>query len=1771
MNWIKNPDNQGKLCGTLILVMAMSAAVLLSLFSGIPQSQTRTPDLLPGQSSTVLPDGLWLLTGGESLGGPQSTVAIWNPSTGTTTELGVSLQSARAWHTATVLPDGSVLIFGGIGNNNQIISRSELFDPSTQTFTNLSSPGVTPRARHTATLLPDGQVLIAGGVGVNDQSLQSAEIWDTVSPSATVVQSGITPRQNHTATLLGDGRVLLWGGTDSTGGALQNGELFDPTTRLFTFLDSYPTALIPRPTDTPALVASIPLDRSVDVDHESVISLRFSKPLKVETVNSNTVSLNGPTGLEKISVVPAENGSLAFLTPEAHLLPSTTYTVTVNGANDRDGVSLPVSGISFSTKPTGGIVTPSTPSPTGGGLTLVSPDQTLPSIAPSLGSDGFTWIGKLKDGKPHSDWQDLPPLKAPPGVTALSGQVLDLAGLPLANVVLDLEDSDKNKKSKKFQTDETGRFLLTEIETGWQELIIDGRRGRIHQTPESTPVGTGQDHGVFEYGIDIKASATTVLPFTIWLPKIDKANAVKLPSPLTSETVITSPKMPGLELRIPANAVIYDHEGKSVEEISLTQIPLDRTPFPLPPHVEVPIYFTAQPGGTYIRGPEGIGARIYYPNLGKKAPSTEFNFWHYSTREKWFYAGEKGWWIYGKGRVTADGSQIIPHPGVSVYELSGAMVAPPSFAPNEGPKPDCNDDCNAQDGDPVDLHTGLFLRHDTDLVLPGLMPITLDRTYRPRDSRSRAFGIGTNHSYDTFIVGDTFPYTFAEIVLPDGGRVHYDRISPGTSFEDAIYEHTTTPGRFYKSRIDWSPNIGYLLTFKDGTRWLFEEGFGASRPGQAGLLEIDDRYGNYISINRDTAGNVTKIVSSSGRWIEFTNDTVNNRITQAKDNAGRTYGYVYDASSRLWKVTDPENGVTEYTYDGAHNMLSVKNPRGITVMVNEYDANNRVVKQTLANGGTYQFTYTLDGQGKVTQTDVTDPRGKVRRTSFNAAGYLTSVTKALNTPEQQVTTYNRVAGTNQKDNVIDALVVGGNNRKTAYTYDAKGNILTVTRNAQDSNQANWVTTTYTYEPTFNQVATITDPLNHTTSFFYDSFGKLERIRDANNNEKTFTYNSLGQQLTATTPAGTTQFVYEFGDLVSVIDPMGNVTNRGLDAIGRLQNMTNPLGLTTSYSYDKLSRLKTVTDPLAGLTQFGYDPNNNLTSVSDAKAPSGVTGYTFDNMDRLGTRTDPLAKAESYIYDLNGNLSVFRDRKLQATVYEYDALNRRNKATYADGSNTIYTYDSGNRLTQINDSMAGIITRQYDVLDRLTLETTPQGNVTYTYDKASRRESMTVPGQALVSYTYDNANRLTQITQGTSIVQFSYDNANRRTSLTLPNNNKVEYAYDAASRVTGITYKKNLTTVIGDLTYEYDKAGNRTKIGGSWARTGMPEPITTTNYDANNRQLAFGDKTLAYDDNGNLLSITDSNGTTLYQWNARNQLVGISGPSVSANFVYDGMGRREAKTINGNLTEFLYDGVNPVQESSGATVLANILPGLGIDEFLTRTDVVAGLTSSFLTDALGSPLAVTDNVGLVQMDYTYESFGRTTTSGVSNSSSYQYTGRENDGTGLYYYRARYYYSGLQRFITEDPLRLAALDINYYTYVANSPGNYVDPFGLYTISAVKKALSKVHEILGGCLPKGKPGKFGSPQRGTSKKGYRLDPAHPNAEPGSPESVDHINWWDYTSGKRGSGGRSGAEPIIGSILGMLGSLLDPFDVISGELGRDEDYLPPPAANTLPPCPCE
>jgi RHS repeat-associated protein len=131
--------------------------------------------------------------------------------------------------------------------------------------------------------------------------------------------------------------------------------------------------------------------------------------------------------------------------------------------------------------------------------------------------------------------------------------------------------------------------------------------------------------------------------------------------------------------------------------------------------------------------------------------------------------------------------------------------------------------------------------------------------------------------------------------------------------------------------------------------------------------------------------------------------------------------------------------------------------------------------------------------------------------------------------------------------------------------------------------------------------------------------------------------------------------------------------------------------------------------------------------------------------------------------------------------------------------------------------------------------------------------------------------------------------------------------------------------------------------------------------------------------------------------------------------------------------------------SSPAAKANLLTGLGIDEYFTRTD--SSGTMAFLSDALGSTVGLVNSAGGVGTSYAYQPFGATTVSGT-NGNPYQFTGRENDGTGLYFYRARYYSPTFQRFIAQDPIGFRGGDANLYAYVFNDPVNLLDPLGLWT---------------------------------------------------------------------------------------------------------------------------
>jgi hypothetical protein len=202
-----------------------------------------TATFLPTTVTSALPNGYLLVAGGIGSGGASIDKAeLFNPAArafGHFSSVG-SMTTARAYHTATMLQNGKVLVVGGLDSSNAPLASAEIYDPATRTFTATGSMA-TGRWLHTATLLASGKVLIAGGdadpgPGTDGgNALGSGELYDPLKGTFSPITSPMAnPRYYHTDTLLPSGKVLLAGGHGSAGQKLSESELYDPVANTFT-------------------------------------------------------------------------------------------------------------------------------------------------------------------------------------------------------------------------------------------------------------------------------------------------------------------------------------------------------------------------------------------------------------------------------------------------------------------------------------------------------------------------------------------------------------------------------------------------------------------------------------------------------------------------------------------------------------------------------------------------------------------------------------------------------------------------------------------------------------------------------------------------------------------------------------------------------------------------------------------------------------------------------------------------------------------------------------------------------------------------------------------------------------------------------------------------------------------------------------------------------------------------------------------------------------------------------------------------------------------------------------------------------------------------------------------------------------------------------------------------------------------------------------------------------------------------------------------------
>ncbi len=679
------------------------------------------------------------------------------------------------------------------------------------------------------------------------------------------------------------------------------------------------------------------------------------------------------------------------------------------------------------------------------------------------------------------------------------------------------------------------------------------------------------------------------------------------------------------------------------------------------------------------------------------------------------------------------------------------------------------------------------------------------------------------------------------------------------------------------------------------------------------------------------------------------------------------------------------------------------------------------------------FTKMIDARGNTTiyrfnpqgiLLDVTDPMGQTRIFGHDSKGQVTAI----------------------KGNGMCPSCGDPANGDQSFTYDDYGNRTSMT-------DALGKTTTYAYTspldddglPKFQRVEKVTDPLGNETRYTYDSKGNLLSVTDANGHKTSMEYNEFGQVKSVIDPLGqTTAMSYDnYGNVATTTDPLGNQTVLHYDAISRPVETIDALGHSSKVTYDRLGRVTATTDPQGGTTQFAYDANNNLMALTDALGR--VTSFSYDSMNRLTRRDTPLGKFDTRQYDANGNLSQFTDRRGQTATFIYDSVNMLTEERYTDAK-VKRVYDAAGRLSEVRDSASGDFAFDYDAVGRLLRAVSPTGVVDYTHDDLGRTLTRQVAGQPAVNYAYDPLGNLSAATMLTHSLNFSYDPRNQPTTVQRSNGVNSNYSFDPAGRLLTLVHQ-NGANVLNTQNYQYDEISNRTRFDNDIAQA-LTTPPVKNSFNEANQLLTSGDKTYQYDGNGNLTAEISPAGRTDYRWDARNRLASIKQPSgETLSFVYDYTGMMLTQFDNLGTTttsrSYVLDDLTNVTYAFDQTGTGqSYLTGRGIDQHFASVSA-NGKALHALTDAINSTVATVDENGLMNGQFYYEPYGQTTASGDY---LFQYTGRVPVVGNLYYYRARFYDAGIGRFLSEYPIEQNTYIESLYKYANNAPIIYIDPAGL-----------------------------------------------------------------------------------------------------------------------------
>jgi RHS repeat-associated protein len=989
--------------------------------------------------------------------------------------------------------------------------------------------------------------------------------------------------------------------------------------------------------------------------------------------------------------------------------------------------------------------------------------------------------------------------------------------------------------------------------------------------------------------------------------------------------------------------------------------------------------------------------------------------------------------------------------------------------------------CKVLRAEPVDVVTGEVVVDQQDFIIPGRIPIEWTRHYGSHGHRAGVCGHGWQTQAD------------ARLVFEDAGSVIFHDGSaaltffPSAPMRSPVVEQVD--GAILERTVD-----GWVVRTKQGLRYLFPAGSDALR--EIHVDTVQDAFGNWLRYVRDHHG-LRRIEESAGRAVEIESAGGLVRRMQLRSADGSAVhslvSFDYDESANLIAAYDALGVPYRFAY--ADHMLIRHTDRNGLSFHYEYDLPAPAARCVHAwgDGGLYEYRFSFDdaercttvvdslGNSSLVRYDhllqivqEIDALGGITAYEYDAAGRTTARVDAAGRRTEWV--YRADGCLTQEVQSDGGSIVN--------EYDAHGQLTATT----DTSGATWRFRSESYrmrERTSPRGAawrleytpqgdlhTEVDPYGNRTRWHYDTFGNVVAVQEPTGPTQRFQFDVSGRPVSVVNPDGSVVgYGYDPNRRLHVVQlPSGTAVRLSYDHEGNLTGFLDQNGRWTQFAYRGLGQLAQRTDPDGSVTRFERDTEEQLIAVVNQRGERYEV--VRDPLGRIVRESDYSGAAVDYALDAAGNPVEVRDAVGRLIRIEYDMQNRMTHRIWPDGGIERFEYDAGgNLILAALDDRA--VRREYDEEGNLIMEEQGDFVVRNSYDLLGRRIRRETGLNNVLRISYDGDGRTTEIElSGRSIMRATYGLQGRITEARLGAALARTYTWNPDGRL--VHQQLRGPTVLADRQFRYDPAGNliaridsakgtltfTTDVLDRVVRqTGPGDDAIELEYDvAGNllharprgfdddvRTVQYHDRRYDFDRTGNAIRRVTRRGTATFEWTAANRLAGaVNEQGQRATYMYDALGRRVSKEVDGRTTFFYWDDCNLLAEVAG--------DGSAVREYVFAEGTfvpLAWLADEVFhieTDHVGLPHEVVDERGECVWSATYGPGGEVfSIVGDVNACNLRLQGQYHDAeTGLSYNLHRYCDPLAVTFLSADPLGLTA-DVNLYQSPANV-WRWSDPLGL-----------------------------------------------------------------------------------------------------------------------------